>query len=164
MLENGTVGAVVDAPEGFHVLLIVFRSAVSGVVAVPGRDIHAKLETLFPTGFREFLEHIHVLYAMPAGGIGPEAEAVVVLGGNDDAFHAGRLGRTRPLPAVQFRGPEEVLGLQARPPFQPAECIGAEVHEHIHLHLLPFQLRRRRRRTIRLRLPGASKDDGQASC
>ena len=74
----------------------------------------------------------------------------MVLGGEDDAFHAGLLGHVDPLAAVQCRGVEQRLGLVAGAPLGTREGVGTEMAEHVYLHALPCQLRTGRHRSVRL--------------
>ena len=83
---------------------------------------------------------------MLAGRVGPETEPVVMLGGEDYATEAGRLGGCGPLIAVERCGVENILRLSALTPLFAREGVWTEMTEHIHLHLLPSQLRRRRSR------------------
>ena len=88
---------------------------------------------------------------MPAFRIGPEAESVVVLGGEDDPAETRILGDSRPLVAVQVRGLEKVFRFRSLAPFKAGECVGAEVDEHIHLHSLPRNLGCCRQDSVRFR-------------
>ena len=72
--------------------------------------------------------------------VGPQAETVVVLAGDDDPLEAGGLGDGCPLAAVKGRRIEYILGFRAETPFQAGESVGTEMGEHVHLHLLPLDL------------------------
>ena len=77
---------------------------------------------------------------MVGGGGGPEAEAVVVLGGEDDALHAGTLERAHPLLGIEALGGEGLSGGVAIAPLEVVEGVEAEVHEGVSLQLLPLDL------------------------
>ena len=145
--------------QGAGKCIIVIGSAVAGIVPVPGGDVYAKLDSVFLACFRELCQDVSLSVfplalgnGMGAFRIGPEAEAVVVLGGNNYAFEPGSLCGCGPLAAVKVRRAEEVLRLLSAPPFLSAECVGAKVAEHVHFHLLPFQLRLCRTRFARATL------------
>ena len=72
--------------------------------------------------------------------IWPEAESVMVLGGDDDSLESGELGSPHPLPAVKGIRSEHVLRLCPVTPFLPRKGIGSEMDEHIGFHLLPRYL------------------------
>ena len=72
---------------------------------------------------------IQVLHAVSGALQRPEAEAVVVLGGDDDAFYAGLFTHARPLAPIQFSGVENFGAFPAVPPFQVGEAVDVEVHE-----------------------------------
>jgi hypothetical protein len=77
---------------------------------------------------------------------GPEAEAVVVLGGEDQRARTCRAGRARPLARVEARGIEDRGILGAVAPLAVGERVHPEVQEERELVALPAQLRRRRQR------------------
>ena len=77
---------------------------------------------------------------MVADGVGPEAEAVVMFGGEDNAGHASFFGSRYPLTAVEGGGVEDVFGFGSFAPFKAGEGIGSEVAEHVYLHSLPADL------------------------
>jgi len=74
---------------------------------------------------------IQVLHAVSGALRRPEAEAVVVLGGDDDAFYAGLFGNPHPLPAIQLSGVENFGAFRAVPPFQVGEGVDVEVYEGV---------------------------------
>ena len=128
------------------------------IVPVPGGDIYPEFQTFVPAGFREFLEDISLAFfprtlrhGVVADWIRPQAEAVVVLAGDDYPLESGRLGNRSPLAAVEGGWIEYVLGFRPEAPFHPRESVRSEMAEHIHFHLLPGQLLRSRHRSIRLR-------------
>ena len=67
----------------------------------------------------------------------PQAEAVVVFGGDDDALHAGFFGYACPLAAVQLGGVECGGAFGAVAPFQIGEGVDVEVDEGIVVELMP---------------------------
>ena len=151
--------------QGADELFVILRRAVGGVVAVPRGDVYPELQPVFPAGGGKLREHIPLPVPPAALGHGvgalwirPEAEAVVMLGGDDYALHARGLGGRGPLAAVQGSGIEEVFRLRALAPFQSAEGVGPEVDEHVVFHLLPFQLRRRRHGAFKLRRAGGKQN------
>ena len=120
------------------------------MVAVPGRDVYAGLH-LALAGVDKGAKYVEgVGNGMCAVRAGPQAEPVVVLGGEDDAAHAGLFGHVDPLAAVQRRGGEHLLGLLPRAPFGSREGVGSKVAEHVDFHALPCQLGIGRHRTIGL--------------
>ena len=76
---------------------------------------------------------------LAVGGLGvPEAEAVVVLGEEQDVAHAGFLGRAGPLVGVAAGGLEEAHVLDARRPFLAGERAERPADEHAPLQGLEF--------------------------
>ena len=147
VLVDRAVSSAQHAFQGLDEDVVVFRRPVMRVVPVPGRDVHAELEAVFPAGVGQFLQHVPL--PVPPGGLGdgvgadgagPEAETVVVLGRDNNALETGGFRRGGPLAAVQVRRVEQVFGLRPVAPFAPGESVGSEMAEHIHLHRLPFQL------------------------
>lgn len=133
--------------EGAFECLVVRRGAIRGSIAIPRRDIYAELEIGLAAGIGEVAKDISLpilpmalFYGVVAGGIGPEAETVVMFGGDDDAAEAGGTSHSSPLVAVEVRGVEDIFGLGAGSPFSPRESVGTEMTEHIHLHALPTYL------------------------
>ena len=142
LLEEGSVGGV-DFAQGVDEDVVIGWGAVGGVVAVPGGDVDAHLEVrvVGVDGGAECAEDVEgVGYGVVAEAAGPEAEAVVVLGGEDDAAEAGLSGHVDPLAAVEGARAEEVGGFGAGAPLGAAEGVGAEVAEHVYLHALPREL------------------------
>ena len=145
-------------------ILHVEGGAVEGLVAVPGREVEAELEAVLTAGGGQFAHDVAL--AVLVGGVadavvgvfrGPQAETVVVLGGEDDAFHAGGLHRGGPLTGVQPGGGETAQWCIAVAPLAVAEGVGAEVYEGVSFHLLPRHLLGGGQRTYRggsLRLGG----------
>src|SRR6185312_1478012 len=90
--------------------IVVGRAAAVALrVAVPRRQVEACAQAFSAAGVGELAHHIAmavvpraVFHRVLRGGGGPQAEAVVVLGGEDHAAEAGLLRRARPLPRVQL--------------------------------------------------------------
>ena len=108
--------------EGVLVHLLVLGRALPGHFdhPVPGGEVDAHVHAVLVAGVAEGLEHVRVVRAAGVGhvrralGIVPEAEAVVVLGGDDDLAEAVVLGGLHPLVRVDGRGlvvlEQEALG------------------------------------------------------
>ena len=137
--------------------LVVLGCAVCGMVAVPGREVYAEQQAVFLAGGGQFGEYValavlpgafaHGVFAVFAG---PEAKAVMVFGGDDDAFHTGELRGTRPLPGIKFGRIEHFGVFVPMPPFLIGKGIRAEVDEHVIFQLLPLHLRIGRQGAVRL--------------
>ena len=91
--------------------VVVGVGAVGRIVAVPRRNVDAEPEARFAAGVGEFAQHVALAVAPSAAGdgvvagrIGPEAEAVVVFGRDDDPLHAGVARDRGPLAAVEVGG------------------------------------------------------------
>ena len=91
---------------GFHVVAkrVMAVDRVVGVVPVDQRIVEADLQSLGPARFHEGTDQVATgrgVRRLVVGQVGLEqAEAVVMLGGDDGVLHAGRLGITRPLAGV----------------------------------------------------------------
>jgi len=137
------------------------------MVAIPRRQVEPGLESRRPAGIGELADDVAPASPERArcdrvrrGGRRPEAEAVVMLGGEDHGPEACRLGRARPLPRVEAgRGKDRRVFL-AVAPFTVGEGVDAEVQEHRQLIALPFELRGRRHRAAHQ--PGCFGEPGQA--
>ena len=170
LLENRAVGASQNAFQGLDKDIVIGGGTVSRVMPVPGGDIHSELDSFPGAGLGEFFQDISLSvppgtfpYGVFGNRAGPQAEAVVVLGGDDDALETGCLGRSHPLVAVQVCGVEEVFGFGAFSPFQAGEGVGAEVTEHIQFHILPGNLFGRGQGAVRLFCAGG-KDQAKGQC
>src|ERR1035441_1093841 len=82
---------------------------------------------------------------------GPETEAVVVFGRQDEALHSRPLGRQNNLVRIEGGRVEDLFILIAIAPFFVGEGVDGEVQESIDLHLMPAQLPLRGPRPVRLR-------------
>jgi hypothetical protein len=119
------VGAVEPDGEQFAVLgeqfaqLVavigeVLRAAVILVMAIPGREVDAEADAVPLAGVADFADDV-AFAAFPGavldrvfGELGrPEAESVVMFGGEDEALHAGLLGDTDDLVGVEVGGVEQ---------------------------------------------------------
>ena len=127
--------------------LVVGGGAVGGSVAVPRGDVDTHFYAPFAASVGEAAQHVALAlqplalgHGVRAGGVGPEAEAVVMFGGEDDATHACSLGCGDPLVAVEGGGIEDVFGFGTLAPLFAGEGVGAEMAEHVHLHALPPHL------------------------
>ena len=146
LLEDVAV-ATEGVLEGLSEGLVVGWGAVGGSVAVPRGDVDTHFYAPFAASVGEAAQYVALAlqplalgHGVRAGGVGPEAEAVVMFGGEDDATHAGAFGCGHPLAAVEGGGVEEVFGFCAFAPFKACEGVGAEMAEHVHLHALPPHL------------------------
>ena len=147
LFEDRAVLATEDAFERPDEGAVIGRRTIAGIVPVPRGNIDAELQPVGGTGVGEFAEDVSLTvtplalrHRMPAFGRRPEAEAVVVFGGDNRPLEARGTGRGRPLTAVEVGGMEDVFGLGAVAPFGAGEGVRAEMEEHIHLHLLPGHL------------------------
>src|SRR5947199_347570 len=129
-------------------VVVARRIAVDWGVPIPRREIEAGAQPFAPAGVGELPHHVpcppapraarHGMLGEPAG---PEAEAVVMLGGQDQGAGAAGLGRAGPLTRVQLRRVEYRRVLVAVPPLAVGERIDAEMKEEGELVALPGHLR-----------------------
>src|SRR5439155_26901362 len=130
-------------------VVVARRIAVHRGVAIPGREIKPGAQAFAAAGIGELADHVphpaapralrHGMLGEPAG---PEAEAVVMLGSQDQGAGAAGLGRAGPLTRVEARRVEHARVLAAIAPLAVGERVDAEVEEHGELVLLPGELRR----------------------
>ncbi|TLS25672.1 hypothetical protein PpBr36_07271, partial [Pyricularia pennisetigena] len=122
-------------------------------VHVPGGEVDAELEAV---PFRRRGCHAHhvgvqplcpaVLGPLAIGDLVsgrrrvPQRHAVVVLGGQDHAGHAGALERLGPLVRVERRRGENIRRLLASPPLLAGEGVWAKVRKSVVLEPVPAQL------------------------
>jgi len=146
---DGEEGAVLGEEFAELVAVVdeVFGSAVIGVVTIPGGEVDAELEALSAAGVGEFAHDIAVAFAPGAGldgmggvGAGPEAESVVVFGGEDETGHAGHFGGAGDLVGVEVGGVENRGAFVAVAPFTVGEGIHREVNEAVEFHGMPGEL------------------------
>ena len=86
---------------------------------------------------------------------GPEAETVVVLAGENQAFHPCVVCRADDLFSIEVSRVEYGGRFIAVALLFVGEGIGREVYEAVELHLMPPQLALRRHRSVRRRIAGA---------
>src|SRR5439155_16618923 len=91
---------------------------VVGLAAVPRRAVDAELDAARAAGVGQLADDVALAAAPVAAGDavprrrgGPEAEAVVVFRGQDDALEAALFGGLHALPAVEVRRIEQLLVL-----------------------------------------------------
>src|SRR5690349_9312501 len=117
------------------------------MVAVPRREVYAELQSVFLTSCRKFFQYISFTvfpiafsYSMRTVFAWKQAKAIMMLGCDDDRFHASCFGSTGPLAGIQLSRIKYFRVFIAMPPLLVCESIGAKVDKHIVLHVLPFQL------------------------
>ena len=153
------------------IILDVGGCRIVGVVAVPGGEVNAELQSVLVASIGELAHHIAlpvfirgVLDAIFRGLRRPEAEAIVMFRRQDNTLHARRLEGLHPLLAVEARRVEGRCGRISIAPFHVVKSIQSEVDKSISLHLMPFNLFRRRHwhdRSWRIRFPASRKRQGK---
>ena len=132
---------------GAVIVVVGLALPIQRAVAVPGGQVHPEPQPGPFAGLGRFFHH--VAFAAPEGGIlhavlrigaGPQAEAVVVLGGQDQPGHAGGLCRRRPLVRVQLFRVEDRFALRAVAPLLIGKGVHRKMDEGVKLHLLVPQL------------------------
>ena len=134
-----------------EMLVVARRVAVARLVAVPRRQIKAELEAGLAAGLGDLADDVP-LAAPPGRALDrmlreparPEAEAVVVLGRQDEPAHAGGLEGPDPLAGVEGGRIEERRVLFPCPPLAVGEGVDAEMDEGLELEGLPGELALRR--------------------
>ena len=88
----------------------ILGRAIACLMAIPWREIHAKLDAIFFAGVRQLLDHValegRIGHAVIGIFCGPQAEAVMVFAREDHAFHAALYKRAHPLLAIKSSGIE----------------------------------------------------------
>ena len=132
---------------GQVVLIIQQIMAISPIMPIPRRQIQPHIDAVGSGGGDKLLNDVSSAVLPRAaddrvGGVfgRPEAEAVVVLGGENHEGNSGGGGSGGPLGGVERSGIEEGGGLSASAPFGVGESVGSKVEEHDDFSLLPFQL------------------------
>jgi len=80
----------------------------------------------------------------------PQAEAIVVLGGQDQPLHASLFGDSRPLVGIQLSRIEQLGRFVAVAPFAIGERVQRKVDKAVELQRVPRQVGFARHRTKRL--------------
>jgi len=131
-----------------------FVGVVEGNAAVPGRTINSKFDAAGFAGVGQLADDIAFTVLPPAaldavvgGGGGPEAKAIVMFCGEDDAFESRFLCDAHPLIAIERGGVEEVGILRTEPGAAAGESVHAEMREQREFVFLPGELRGRGERT-----------------
>ena len=133
-----------------HVVVVVgLACAVAGVVPVPGGEVDPELQSGPAAGRRRLAHHISpavfpggIFDAVAGVGAGPQAEAVVVLAGQDEPPHPGAFRCAGPLVRVEMCRVKQGGAGGAVPPLPACKGVHPKVDEPIKLHLLPGQLPR----------------------
>ena len=140
------------------VRLHIAVASIFGVVPVPRGKINAEFQPVFTACFREFSHHIslsvfpwRVLDAVFGSLGGEQAEAVMMLGRQDDALESHPLEDADPLGAVQILRIESGSRSIAIAPLEIIECIKSEMDKGIAFCLMPVDLVPGRDRVHRLR-------------
>src|SRR6185436_11471697 len=122
------------------------------------RQIESGLQTFCPTRLDELAHDITVAGAPRTLGDGvtggarrPEAEAVVMLCGENKCASSSLPCGARPLAGVERRRRENRWRLATVAPLAIGECVHTEMEKECQLISLPRELRRRRARTKRWR-------------
>ena len=128
-------------------VVVARRVAVGGLVSVPRREIQSGADAIGPAGVDELPHQVARTSAPWAGGhrvrggaCWPEAEAVVMLGGEDHGLHTGGSGGAGPLPGIEGGGIEDARVLGTVAPLTVGEGVHPEVHEERELVALPVEL------------------------
>ena len=132
------------------VVIEIRRTAVLRVIAIPGREIHAERQAVLLARLGEVADDVSLavfpgtaFHRMLGELARPQREAVVVLRGDDQPFHAGVARDPGPLPRVERRRVEHALGLVAVAPLLVGERVHREMDEAVELALVPRELARR---------------------
>src|SRR5262249_16363592 len=117
------------------------------MITVPRRDINSKLKPILAASRRHLFEDVafsippfRVLNRVGCGIGRPQAEAIVMLGGDDHALHSSVLDYPGPPAAIERRRVEIIRANTAFTPFLIGECIHSKMNECVVLQLLPGQL------------------------
>ncbi len=118
---------------------------------IPGRDVDAIMHPFGAAGLDKLLHNVAMAVlprAVPDTMLGvlagPEAETIVMLGGEDHPRDARGLGRCHPLACIQIRWIEQLFILFSIAPFVVGEGIHAKMDKCGDLIALPGDLSRRR--------------------
>ena len=129
------------------IIVIFFSGAIAGLVPIPGGKIHSKADAARAAGLRCFCHHVappvfigagrHGMVGIPAG---PQAEAVVMLAGENQPFHARGLDGLHPLLGIQLLGIENGGVLRAVPPFPIRKGVHGKMDKGVEFHILQGDL------------------------
>ncbi len=130
-----------------EVLIVNGGVAISWFVAIPGRKVDTKSESGFSASLRHLAHNVPfaplpgtILDAVLCVFAWPEAEPIVVLGGDDEQLHAGILDSGDPLSCIKVRGVEGRWAFRSVSPFLVHEGVHAEMREGNEFLLLPGEL------------------------
>ena len=125
----------------------VLRRGILGARAVPRREVDGEPQPVFLARVGHLAHNVALAVApwraahvVVVAGEGPQAEAIVVLGREYDALHAGAHESARPLLTVETLGVEGLGVGVTIAPLAVVERVEAEMYEGIGLHLLPVHL------------------------
>ena len=147
--ENIAIVCCKFSQLGNEIIIIRFPLPIACIVTIPRGEIDTKLDTAAPTGIR-YLAHNIALSVLPWAvldavlGVGarPQAEAVMVLAGQNQRLHAGTFDCGDPLVGIQRIGVEQRRVFGAVAPLAVREGIHAEMGKGVKFKLLPCQLAR----------------------
>src|SRR5438105_12656142 len=149
-LENRTV-AREQLAQLIAVVDEILRPPVILVVTIPRRQIDAEFETRSRAGFGDFFDDVPppaapgtVLDRVLGVLRRPEAEAIVVLAGENQALHPAVFRSRDDLVGIEVRGIENRRRFIAIAPLAVRECVHGEMEEAVELHFVPAELSRRR--------------------
>ena len=147
--ENISVVCCKLSQLGNEIIIIRFPLPIACIVTIPRGEIDTKLDTAAPAGIRYLAHNIAlsvlpraVFYAVLGVGARPQAEAVMVLAGQNQRLHAGTFDCGDPLVGIQRIGVEQRRGFGAVAPLAVREGIHAEMGKGVKFKLLPCQLAR----------------------
>src|SRR5258705_12411862 len=119
----------------------VFGTAIGFVIAIPRRQIDTEFQSSSRTRLRDLLHYIApkraVLDRMLGVARRPEAEAVVVLAGEDQPLHPAVLRGTDDLVGVKIGGIEDVVLRVAVAPLVVGKGVDGEMQKTVKLELVP---------------------------
>ena len=147
--ENISVVCCKLSQLGNEIIIIRFPLPIACIVTIPRGEIDTKLDTAAPAGIRYLAHNIAltvfprtVLDAVLGVGARPQAEAVMVLAGQNQRLHAGTFDCGNPLVGIQRIWVEQRRVFGAVAPLAVREGIHAEMGKGVKFKLLPCQLAR----------------------
>ena len=125
----------------------IFRRTVGGRVAVPGRQVHPELETVFFARAGDVFHDIS-LPVLPRGGShavpgslrGPQTKPVVMLAGQHHSFEPGIRQCLDKIVRIKIGRIEKFRLFVPISPFLSRKRIDCKMDKGIHLHVMPGQL------------------------